>query len=112
MNERAPMNLRQRPAELTGDPEEVGKRHLFALSLQVPAIVAKLPTRNVLEDQIRGFSIKVGLMKGDDVGMGAYLAQHVDLSLGGKRISARPHNGKSNLSAGPRIPRQICPFTR
>jgi hypothetical protein len=51
-------------------------------------------------------------MKGDDVGMRAYLAQHVDLSLSGDRIGALPHNGKSDLSASPRIPRQICPFTR
>ena len=77
MNEPASVHLRQRPAELTGNPEEVTKRHLFALRLQVPAIVAKFPARNVLEHQIGRVSIKVGLMKGDDVGMWAYLAQHV-----------------------------------
>ena len=47
---------------------------MLALRLQVPAIVTKLSTRNVFEYQIRGFRIQVGLMQGDDVGMGAYLA--------------------------------------
>lgn len=105
------MNLRQRPAKLTGNPKEVAKRHLLALSLQAADIVAKLPTRNVLEHQIGRLSIKVGLVQGDDVGMWAYLAQHVDLSLSGDRIGATPHNGKSDLSTGLRIPCQICPFT-
>src|SRR6516164_4259674 len=110
MNEPTSMNLRQRPAELTGNSEEVAERHLFALRMQATAIVAKLSIRNVLEHQIGLVSIKVGLMKGDDVGMWAYLAQHVDLSLSSDRIGAWPHNGKSDLSAGPRIPCQICPF--
>jgi hypothetical protein len=85
---------------------------MLALRLQVPAIVAKLPTRNVVEHEIRRFGIKVGLMQGDDVGMGTYLAQHVDLSLSGDGIGAGHHNGKSDLPASFRIPRQICLFTR
>jgi hypothetical protein len=51
-------------------------------------------------------------MKGDDVGMGTYLAQHVDLSLSGDRIGFGHHNGKSDLPTSVRIPSQICPFTR
>ena len=51
-------------------------------------------------------------MQGDDVGMGTYLTQHVDLSLGGEGIGSGHHNGKSDLSASFRIPRQIRLFTR
>ena len=44
----------------TGNAEKVAKRHLLALRLQVPAIVAKLPFWNGLEHQIRRVSVKVG----------------------------------------------------
>jgi len=51
-------------------------------------------------------------MQGDDVGMGTYLAQHVDLALGRERIGSGQHNGKGDLPASFRIPRQVCLFTR
>ena len=106
------MDLRERPAYLTGGTEEVAKRHLLALRLQVPEVVAKLPAWNVFEYQIRGVRIEVGLVQGDDVGMGTYLAQHVNLPLSRERIGSRQHNGQSDLPASLRIPGQIGLFTR
>ncbi len=74
MYEPASVDLCERPAELTSGTEEVAKRHMLALGLQVPAIISKLSTRNVFEYQIRDFRVQVSLMQGDDVGMRAYLA--------------------------------------
>ena len=38
-------------------------------------------------------------MQGDDVGMGAYLAEHLDFSLSRERIGSGQHNGKRDLAA-------------
>ena len=43
------MDLRERPAQLAGGAEEVADRHLLALQLQIPVVVAKLATRNVFK---------------------------------------------------------------
>lgn len=59
-----------------------------------------------------GVRIQVGLIQGDDVGVGTYLGQHLDLSLGRERIGSGQHERKSDMPPSFRIPGQVCLFAR
>src|SRR5450756_2439067 len=85
---------------------------MLAPGLQVPATITKLSTRNVFEYQIRSFRVQVGLMQGDDVGMGAHLAQHLNFSVSRERIGFGQHDGERDLAESFLIPSTVSLLTR
>jgi hypothetical protein len=104
MNDSAQMDLRERPAKLAGDPENIGERHVPVFGLQGTAVITQLTPRKVLENEVLGHGLEVEVVEGNNVVMWSCLPEHFNFSPGGMLVVLAHYDRQSDLSARLAIP--------